>query len=732
MGAPSLPSPAYEALRRVGQGAGSFVLISGGSRAERSVVLDSVEQLASSSGWETLRLRAHPTDEQVPYGALQPWLARWAHPLASSGHSGPGGDGGPAFTMPLVGLIAGLPAHDTEPSGGAHPAPRRASEADRPVDLRAFSTAELRAELVDLVQGRTQQNAAVVLIEDADFLDAPSRDWFSFLGARMADLPLAVALSVDEEDEPWHDRFAKSPTVWCPLPRSSSGSAEDRLRSRVRALPARSLDALSLAVLAGPDADRATLKDTLGCTDQELNLALSPAIDAELLRFVGDRYEVTEPALFPGLVGILTSPQRNAGHRKLAQTLAKRPGHEQGKLLFRLSDHWAEAGDVGRGVPALISASREAERWGAPELAERRLLRAVLLAQTDPTARGRELEERIYAEMATLRLREGRPEEGLAAYQRALALAKERGTKVLHWARYVAGISDAEVRLGGHPDERLKATLEEVQGRSSDLEALLSRSLSYYYLERARFEEAVTTSEKACELADKGHDTVLKVRCRSSAASAYIFGGAHAERARAHLLRALEHRKELQGTSDEILFVSILDELSLLECSLGREEEALRWGEESLTTARRFGYGTSLLLVLGNLPEHYVHRHDLARAQALAEELRRMVQRFGLPERDNHVQQLYLVEGRIAADTGDYATARERFERLVASTEKGGSKIFLSQALVHLIVLSARQNHLDAAHRYHRRLEREGLGKSIMGENRRLLDEVEPLLKGSG
>lgn len=719
----------------MGGGRGSFVLVLGGSREARANLLLAVEQGADASGWETLRLRAHPLDQMVPYGALQPWLSRWYHPErdASSGTS-PGSATAAAssrsFAMPLVGLIAGLPERSSH--AGDHHVVGPGHAGERVEEVHHFSPAELRAELVDLVQGRTRQNPAVVVIEDADYLDEASRDWFSFLALRLNDTPLTVAIAIEgeaEETDFWRQNLADAPAAWCPLPLDPVGaSGEERLRGRLRSLPARTLEALSLVVVAGPDAERVTVKEVLGTTDQELNLALSPAVDAGLLRLMGDRYDCPEPDLYPDLLGAIRSSDLVSTRRHLAQVLSKSPSSKQGKVLFRLSEHWAEAGEIGRGVPSLLAAAKEAERWGAPGLAEKRLLRAVVLSQADPTVKGREVEEKVYAEIAVLRLRANHPAEAREAFQRALALSKERGARALQWARYVSGLADAESRLGGHPDELLKTTLTQVQGRSNELEALLLRSLSFYYLERARFDEAISTAERACELADKGRESVLKVRCHNSAASAYIFSGLEPDRARAHLLKALDERPHLEGTVDQLLLVNAMDGLSLLECSLGKESEAIRWGEEGITMARRYGYGSSLLLVLGNTPEHYVHSRDFAKARARTSELRRLVERLGLTERDNIRQQLYLLEGRIAAETNDVPTAKARFESMVSMSEKGGSRIFLSQALVNLVVLSARHHDLEAARRYYRRLEREGLVRTLMGENRRLLEEVEPLL----
>lgn len=730
-----LPPQALTALRGIEHRSGAFVLVSGGSREGRSAALAELEERASRPGWEVFRFRAHPLDAIVPYGVLQPWISQWYRdggtPLTTPPSGNTSVSSGP-YAMPMAGLIAGFFSEKTNPDRPEAPGPKRpSSDLAAPV-LPALSPAALRSELVDLIEGRAREGPAVVLLEDANFLDPASWEWFASLGRRLETLPLAIVLTFGGELEPWAMRLGEVPTVLCPLsPDPAEAQWGDRLRQALKSLPPKSLDALVVAVLAGPDADRPLLREVLGVGEDALDPLLAPSISAGLLVRVGARYASPEPLLFPDLLGASPASGLPTVRRALAKALGHRAEQGHGSLLFRVGEHWAAAGDLQHGVPALVAAAREAERWGSAELAENRLLRAVLLAQGNPALSGREAEERCYAELATLRLRAGRQAEAMAAYERALAIAKERGTKVGHWGKYVAGFADAQAGLGGHPDALLRSTLAQVEGRAPDLEALLLRSLSVYFLDRARFPEATSTAERACELADQGRDRVLQVQCHSTAGRAHIYTGAHADAARAHLLKALEQRSALEGTADEVLIVGVLDALSLLECGVGDEPAALKWGEEALALARRGGYGTSFLWGLGNLSEEYIHVGDLAHARALLAEFQRLVERLEVPAGDSLSQQVLLLQGRLAAEAGESAKARDRFERIVEEGEHGGSRILLAQALVHLIVLSVRTHDPEGARRYTRQLERTGLHKTLMGETQRLLTQAETALRTS-
>lgn len=728
---PASPNVA-ETLGLLQQGHGRFLFLAAEERSIRARRLREIASESRSQGFEHIALRAHPLDSCAPFGALLPWLVQWYTPPTSKVSAAAAVDNGPraplgsSFSIALAGLI--LP-ESTSPGLPASPlAQAGAKPNSKEAPARSLSPEDVRAELLELVQGRTRQRPAVVSIEDADHLDASSREWLSFLGRRLNDLPLLMLLAVDpfaETFEDWRTELAHAPCAWDRSPPLSGRAPRaPTLSERLRPLPPRTTELLSVVVLAGPDAEEGLVREVLGWKEDEVALAASPAIDAGLMARTSGTMESLDPGLYPDLAGTLTKSRVTGSHRAIARALEMRHPRAQGALLFRLSEHWAEGGEVGSGVAALSSASLEAERWGSPEIAEGRLRRALALAQSEPTARGRELEEKAYAQLATARARAGDPKGSRDAFGRALQIAQQRGGKPLQWGKYVSGWADAETRLGGDPEERLKATYEQVKGRSNELEASLLRSLGFYYVERGRPDLGVEVSERACALAERGSDIVLTVRAHQTAMNAYLFGGDSPEKARAHVQKALEYRSELEGTADAGFLAVLIDGLSNVECAIGNERAAVQRGEEALAAARQFGHRSALLLVLGNLAEHCAEAGDLRRAQELSDELGRICDHLGLPEKDTSRQQKLLLEGRISMAAGDHETARKKLEHLAESSERGGGRYFLGQALVHLTVLSVERGDLETAHRHLRRLEREGVRKTLVGQNRRILDRA--------
>lgn len=715
-----VPPGASAALRGLSKGQGSLLLLSGGARSTRSAIVRALEQEVAGSEWECLSFRVHPLDQEVPFGALQPWLSRW-HATHAEPSSGDRTRISASLSIALVGLLAPGPA----PSGEARTA--SPSTAATP----ALSPVDVRMSLLELIEDQAVRRPSVVVLEDAEYLDLSSWAWLTFLQHRLKSLPLVVVLALDEGGRPEGSTSSASRTpgseglVICPVLEEPAASAGSDWTARLRTLPPRSLQALAAAVLAGPDADRKVLGETLGWSERDVDAALSTAVDAGLLAARDGSFETIEPRLFPDLAGLLGKSESTRLHRALALSLQQRDPHPRGARLFRLSGHWAEGGEVATGVKALLASAEEAERWGAPELAERALRRAIVLAQTDPTSRGREAEEQAYAALAESRARAGAATGAADAYRRAMRLAQDRGARVVHWARYAAGLADAEVRLGADPEPELKQLLAQVQGRSPELEAALLRSLSRYYMHRSRPEQAVQAAERACAISAKLKEPALRARARLAAANAYLFSAEDPERALAHLRAGLEERSSLEGGPSEDVVVNLTGAYAGIEASLGDLPEALHWAEEAVAAARRVGSRTSLLTALGNLAEYALQAGQLARVEELLQEVRWTCDRLGIAETDTPHLQLTLVEGLLAMAQHRPDEGRRRLEQLVSVSEKGGVRFFLGQALVHLAFFAAEEGDLSQARPYLKRVDKEGLRRSLMGDLRRRLDETE-------
>jgi len=720
----TLPPRIADALRLLSGGHGSFVLIEGGERATRADYIGAIEERARAEGSETVTLRAHPSDREIPYGALHPLLADWYRPKESDQPDVRATSSKPS--LPLALLIASIRAEKEEAGR------KRTRLLPSAPAGRALSPAEMRAELLDLVEGRILKSAAVITLMDAEYLDSASREWMAFLAPRLQELSILIAISLPEDEHlhpGWQKALANSPVVLHHLPsRDPSQGKGDRIAQRIRKLDERALSALSLVVVAGQDARRDLLQEVSGTAALELSRALAPVVQAGLVDVEGDNYVILEPDLSPNLGGSIPDATVRALHQAVACAILKREPHPRGGLLFRVAAHWAEAREVGLGVPALMAAGEEAERWGSLELAETWLRQAARLSQIDPTLEGRKLEEQIYARLAGVLRRNTNHAGSSRAYRRALAINKQRGAKGYQWVDYVSGISETELSMGEDPRETIQSALQQVRGHNSDKEAVLLRTLSNYFMDRGQAEESQTTAERACSLADQGHDAGLKVRVHVSAANSYIFSSREPYRAYEHLLKVQELRPALEGTVDEVLGIDGDVLLMLMESVLGNFEEAVRHGERALGEARRYGNATTLLTILGNLGEVCVYAKDLSRAREVAQEMRRLCDRLSVMETDADRLQLHLLDGIIAAGEDRFTEARRCMEFLIRAAEKSKNRLYEAQALTHLASLAAREGNREEAHKYVRQLVREGLKRVLMMDYRLILAEVEQFL----
>lgn len=752
LGGSALSPASKEALRRLSSGRGGLLFVVGTDRRARSELLRAISAVAQERQLRAVRLHTHPLDRGAPYGALHPWFERWYRPptlppggglpgsssdrsfftvmaglLPAEPSSGPvsGMEGGPSGLAPAFDLAplytGGLPSTDPTLSWGSP-------------ELPALDPTEMRARLVEMVEGRSRDAPTVVTVDDAELIDRASRDWLVLLSARLSELPLFLVLSLQEESgtlESWRRAFRPGFSVWERWPvEESAGGGPPRIAERLRALPAPSREALAAVALAGPDARLPLLRDLLGWETPTLRAALGPAVDAGLLTEEGEAWFLTDPSLYPDLVGTLAPARAATLHRAIAKAIEEHDPAPRGPRLVRLSEHWAESGEDSHALPTLINAGLEAARWGSPELGDSRLVRAIRIAQSDPTPRGRELEQRVYAQLALLRRQSDDLPGAVEAYERALALARERGERPVQWGYYVAALARVEVLVGRDPEDRLRSTLEKVRGRSVELEATLLGALGYFLRERGRREEAARLCEEACALSERGSDVALRARAHNDAAVLYALGGADSnmELARKHAEGALGLRQQLDEEAGGFLAASAHDVLSWVEIAEGHPQKAVEHGEQALAAARRAGWRYMVLEVLGNQAEIFLEVGDLPRARDLSREMREQCDRYGFTEENDNRQLSDFLEARVALARGQLDEARRRFDHLASILERQGWRLMLAQTLAFLVVGAVEQGDWTAARAYLRRFQKEGLRRTLPTFTLRHLEEAEKAL----
>lgn len=722
-------------------GQGVLLLVSGGTPAARRVHLRTLHEAARGRGARTETLLASSFDREVPFGALLPWFSRWApsprHTHESDpsrpGHSGRGRGG--SAPLPMVALVGLL-----DSPGGESIRRMAATPVGNSPGLsgekKPVVPEDVRRELLELIEGRARGQPTLLSIEGAELLDSASSEWLRRLSGELNHLPFILALSFDREGpelSAWQTPTeGVSPAVWRrlpPPPPQASGLGGPSLSLLNLTVEVRRL--LVAALVAGPDARVPILSEALGTPPAEIEKGLQDLRSKEWLEQHEGAWRALDPPAGDRALADVGAATVLELHRNLARAIEKSEPQPRGSLVFRLGDHWARAGALEKAVPLLRASALECERWGAPELSEDRLQRALVMAQAEPGKRARELEEQILAQMGILRLRAENPTGSVESFQKALKIAQARGAPARVWGAYVARMSHAQMRLGIDPEPEIQATLEKVRGLHPEVEALLLRALAAYHLAHSRPDEAIQAAEKACALAEKGSDPILTMRVRITAATCYLFGGRDLERPKEHLLKALQLRDRVEGNPEETIVVDALDQLALVELNRGSFAQAHDRGEEALLEARRLGSRTSLLGTLGNVCEYACAAERWDRARQLAQEMRRLCERYDTPETDDSTLQLLLVEGMIAGARKDPKTALRKFEHLVGAAEKAGTRYFVAQGLLYEALLMERENDRQGARQIVRRLHRDGLIRGLGEGNRAQLEKMESRLGDS-
>lgn len=735
------PSVAFEeALVRARRGSGSVLVLTGGSRRWRSSLLRSTREKAGEAGFATVELHPDPVDRRVPFGVVQD-LLEFLRPAAIA-------DEGLGF--PLAGLlaVAGVaPARRTSAAGVREPRTARTRpETGGPLVPHLSSDTlprpeEVRAEVSELVRTRTAQGPMLLTLDPGEFTDTASITYFAQLARELSSVPVVLLVSVQEDlpdaHETWKRSLEGTPARFLRVSEEAGGSTlHHELRRRFEALPATARRATATVAIAGPDASLPVLRVALGGNEAKIAETLAPAVEAGLLRRVDAHYHLSDPAGKLEVEAALGQEELRSVHASVAKALLESSPKLEGKRIFRLAEHWSEAGIPERAVPAILASGTEASRRGAHEEAELEQRRALTLAQRIPGEEGRELEERALVEMALSQEMQGKTQAALDSYERAMRAARSGKLGVERWGPYLykyARLAMADAQGGEGLEQRLKEALTEAQRANLPrVESLLGGTLAFRALYHGQREEAQALSVKALERAERSQDAATLARALRVRALSLFTGSESAgelQEVSAILQRVVEGTPA-ERVGPELAFA--LDDLASLLCTAHDETQALAYGRRSVEVARKVCSRTDLLLMLGNLSEHQIHAKDLAGATASLEEIRVRADRYGLAEGHSVRIQWMLAEGLRLELRGEHAQARQQLEATVALGERLGSRDMMSQALAYLVVNAVEHQEYDEARRNLRRIAREGLKRALFANVRDLLDAAAKKIPARG
>jgi DNA-binding SARP family transcriptional activator/tetratricopeptide (TPR) repeat protein len=281
---------------------------------------------------------------------------------------------------------------------------------------------------------------------------------------------------------------------------------------RIARLPASAREAMQVACVIGREFDFGLLEALGPLSGDELVSALDAAVDARVLREVGDRvgrYAFAHALVRATLYDGLSSLRRARLHSRVGETILMRHQEDLGPWLPQLARHFERAAPVegpARAIDFALAAGRRADRqlaWEEAALHYRGALRARQATRAARDRTGGELLLALGASEERAGLQQARE-----SFTTALDVARELDDAVL-LARAALGVAGPWSTLG-REDPAVVAVLEEALGalgeEDSPLRArLLARlSLELYYAGQP--ERRMALSEEAVALARRTGD----------------------------------------------------------------------------------------------------------------------------------------------------------------------------------------------------------------------------------
>ena len=295
--------------------------------------------------------------------------------------------------------------------------------------------------VLEVLTGLAAQAPVLLVLEDLHWADESSRELLGFLAVRLREQPVMVVATLRDDElsgsaRRWLSELERRPRVMslrlAPLTPAEIGAVvadllpagtgtESRAavitaaegnplyaRELASAGPGRMPASITDAVLAKADGvtaqtraliDQVSVADggmshellaaTVTLPEADMLPAVRAAVDAGLLVSDGDGYAFGHALIRQVIYAQILPGERRLLHRRLAETLAGRPGSDPG-LLAR---HWQLAGSQDRAAAAAVLAARHAVSVSAyPEAAENYAL-AIELASWLPEAGPDLLEE---------------------------------------------------------------------------------------------------------------------------------------------------------------------------------------------------------------------------------------------------------------------------------------------------------------------------------------------------
>ena len=388
-------------------------------------------------------------------------------------------------------------------------------------------------------------------------------------------------------------------------PGEPPASISDAVLARVAGLTAVARVLVEQVCVADGGLSHELLAATVRLTEERLLTAARRAVGSGLLVAVGEGYAFRHELIRQAVYWHLLPGERRRLHRRLAETLATRPGSDPG----RLAQHWHLAGCPDRAAPAAVAAARAAVLARAYPEALRCYAMALdlqaWLAETGQDlvgAAGQDLlgeGQPLLEEAAQVASWAGDARRAAEWAARALALCGTEGADTTLRARLLERLGRYQWEAGdlrAAVDATEQASVLIANDPASTLQARVLAAHATLRMLLAEFDAALPLAERAVAVADQ------TAAFDAQAQGLATLGIVRAQRGELDAgLAALHDSLELarRAGSVEDVARAAINHMYLL-CTAGRFTEALAVARDGREAAAALGTPTALTSVLDN------------------------------------------------------------------------------------------------------------------------------------
>ncbi|MCI4331789.1 MAG: ATP-binding protein [Thermoplasmata archaeon] len=730
----ALTSPVLRALTGLADGSGRTLVVAGPPTSGKSRLLADMRARLEATGCEVHQLHGTYRDRDTPLALVAPLESRSPVVEESVPSPDPESDSlSQEVVPPLASPLAFLP--EEAPAGRRSRGGERRkgtilgqTYVTRPRAAAALDATSYWHELT--ARFRSGARSCAILVDDATFADAESREFLLHLSERARLRPLLIVLVLDAAVpafRSWEERLlGRGDVDWVRIQRGRPDPREaHRLKEMFEKLPASARRVVGYTALMDGSVSEVGLSRITRMSWPKLADALLPATEAGLLKLEGDRVVIPHTDWIDVVPELLGEHLRSEMHREVAEALAALNPEPSLQRRLELADHFYRWYRGPMALRYLLETAELTERLHAYDTAEEVLAKALHCVPSLPAVDRSEAEAEIRLFRTRVLVVTGRLPEAERELREGVTAAvhgKLASERVEEWVEVLVPILRA---VGPRPS--LHTELVELADRCHDagylsVEILFQYLIVEFEVERLRTQKGRVEAERAGTLAKPIGPGPVQALAMAAVGVSRLDGNPFERELAGKFLRSAStmlrnaRRYPLEQQVEEIA-------VRLLELQ-GERAPALRARERAIPVVVRtralpielnHQLGIATLLLEGN-PD--------ARIDAALKRAREITELLHLLPPSPGLLRLWLTEGRHFAVTQRLDGARELWSALVDLPAALAPPRIRAEAILRLAILEAGDGREEAARGLLVRLSEPELARAMRPEWSEWADQV--------